>query len=399
MVARTCTGSIRRDASAGSLRSVPAPSPRFRPGLRRPGAGRARARAARRRATGRGSPSRWPSARSVVLLVLDGLGWDALEHASGCVARAGRALDGRADHHRRSRRPPPRRSRRSRPACAPSQHGLVGFRIRVDGRGAERARRGRRTAGARPTRRSCSGTRRSAAATVPVVTKSEFHRTGFTEAHLRGGRFHGWRTRCRRSSSTAVASSPTGEPFVYAYYPGVDEVAHAARARTTASTKRSCTFADRLVGDLLDALARARGAPRHRGPRPGAPRRRTRGSRSVRSRSSSSSLRRRRAVPLPLRATGCGRRAARRRHARRTAAHAWVCSRDELVDDGLARARRPAAPVRRRIGDVVLAAVDERRVHRPHVPARAAAAVRARVAHAGRDVGPTRRRPGDRRSR
>ena len=46
---------------------------------------------------------------------------------------------------------------------------------------------------------------------VPVVTKADFERTAFTEAHLRGGRLVGWRARVepgdhRRASCCAPAS-------------------------------------------------------------------------------------------------------------------------------------------------------------------------------------------------
>ena len=60
---------------------------------------------------------------------------------------------------------------------------------------------------------------------VPAVVRGEFLRTGFTAAVLRGARLHGWRV-----TSTMVVEIDrllaAGEPFVYAYYDGVDRVAH-----------------------------------------------------------------------------------------------------------------------------------------------------------------------------
>jgi hypothetical protein len=88
--------------------------------------------------------------------------------------------------------------------------------------------------------------------TVPVVTKAMFRTTGFTAAHMRDADFHGWQT-----TSVLVeevrALVDRGAPFVYAYYAGVDEVAH-AHGLETAFYPAELTAADRLVGDLLDAL-------------------------------------------------------------------------------------------------------------------------------------------------
>jgi hypothetical protein len=85
-----------------------------------------------------------------------------------------------------------------------------------------------------------------------VVTRAEFRTSGFTNAHLRGGRFVGWRTtatlveHCRRLVEA-------GERLVYAYYPGVDTVAHEFGLRDGffASELQSV---DALVATLLDAM-------------------------------------------------------------------------------------------------------------------------------------------------
>src|SRR5262249_24135123 len=69
---------------------------------------------------------------------------------------------------------------------------------------------------------------------------------------LRDTEFHGWQT-------TAVlvehvrALVAGGAPFVYAYYPGVDEVAH-AHGLLGAYYPAELAAADALVGALLDAL-------------------------------------------------------------------------------------------------------------------------------------------------
>ena len=87
---------------------------------------------------------------------------------------------------------------------------------------------------------------------VPVVTKAMFRTTGFTAAHMRGAEFHGWQT-----TSVLVEHVRSlvadGAPFVYAYYSGVDEVAHAYGLETQ-YYPAELAAADRLVGALLDAL-------------------------------------------------------------------------------------------------------------------------------------------------
>ena len=73
-----------------------------------------------------------------------------------------------------------------------------------------------------------------------------------TRAHLEGAPFHGWSTvavlveQCR-------AQAEAGAPLVYAYYPGVDTVAHEFGLHDD-RYRAELGFADRLVGWLLDAL-------------------------------------------------------------------------------------------------------------------------------------------------
>jgi hypothetical protein len=84
------------------------------------------------------------------------------------------------------------------------------------------------------------------------VTRAEFRSSGFTKAHLRGGRFVGWHTtatlveHCRRLVES-------GEPLVYAYYPGVDTVAHEFGLRNEFFA-RELESVDGLVESLRDAL-------------------------------------------------------------------------------------------------------------------------------------------------
>ncbi len=229
---------------------------------------------------------------------------------------------------------------------------------------------------------------------IPVVTKSEFRKTGFTEAHLRGGRLEGWRAvsslveQCRR---LVVA----GEPFVYAYYPGIDEVAH-AHGLEDGFFDAEVRFVDRLVGDLLAVLpadtallVTADHGQVHLTPE--------------------SWLDLGELAEVVDVCSGDGR--FRYLHACRGAAEelvagararfgscAWVRSRDELLADGWLGPEPPTV-VRRRLGDVVLAARDAVAFVDPDATTRDQAPLGPRLADRGGDGGPAPGRTGDRAAR
>jgi predicted AlkP superfamily pyrophosphatase or phosphodiesterase len=135
---------------------------------------------------------------------------------------------------------------------APIQHGLLGFRMRVDG-AVLNVLRWTVDRGAAPDPTRVAPRPPFLGRTVPVVTRSEFRTSGFTAAHLRDVPFVGWSTpsmlveRCRELADA-------GHAVVYAYYPGVDAVAHeyGIEGRDLVA---ELGFADRLVGALRDALA------------------------------------------------------------------------------------------------------------------------------------------------
>ena len=155
-----------------------------------------------------------------------------------------------------------------------------GFRILVDGAGAQRpVVAGRRNGSRAPDPFSVQRHPPFLGPPVPVVTKSEFRNSGFTEAHLARHALLRLRARRRAWSSTCGCSSPTGERFVYAYYAGVDSVAH-AHGLHDGFYPAELAAADRLVGDVLDVLPPDARAARHDRSRPGARRARVAGSRS-----------------------------------------------------------------------------------------------------------------------
>lgn len=87
----------------------------------------------------------------------------------------------------------------------------------------------------------------------PTVTRSEFAGSGFTRAHLRGARAHGYRV-----LSTAFVELrrllEAGESFVYAYYEGLDKVAH--EYGLGEYYEAELTAVDELVGRICELLPR-----------------------------------------------------------------------------------------------------------------------------------------------
>jgi len=194
-------------------------------------------------------------ARQVVLLVLDGLGWQQLqvrmELAPVMTSLSGGAITSVAPTTTAV-------ALTSLVAGAPpAEHGVVGYRLVVDGPTGPEVMNVLKW-------RTPSGDARPfvdplafqtgvpfAGRPVPVVSKAAFAGTGFTDAHQHGARQVGW----FEPSSLAVDAAAliaTGEPFVYAYYDGIDRTAHIYGF--DAHFDAEVAAADRMVGDLLAAL-------------------------------------------------------------------------------------------------------------------------------------------------
>ena len=205
---------------------------------------------------GRADPPPWlpevvADAPQVVLLALDGLGWDQLEDrrhlAPTLTSMAGGPISTVA--------PSTTATALSSLALgsAPGEHGVVGYRINVRGDVLNVLRWQTPAGDARSVippndfqaRPAFLGRR------PPVVTRAEFAGTGFSGAHLAGVRLHGYRV-----VSTLVTEVRnlvrSGEPFVYAYYDGVDKVAHEYGLADHYDAELAAT--DRLVADLAGAL-------------------------------------------------------------------------------------------------------------------------------------------------
>jgi len=287
----------------------------------------------------------------VVLLVLDGLGWSALEAHRSLLPNLGRLEGGPITTVAPSTTASALTSLAT--GLAPADHGIVGYRMRVEG-AVLNVLRWTTDDGAGPDPFVVQRHDAFLGRPVPVVTRGEFRTTRFTEAHLRGARFVGW------STTSALVQLVrrlvvAGERVVYAYYPGVDSVAHEFGLHDE-FFRAELIAADRLVGELVDALppdttllVTADHGQVHIGHEGWI------GLDAL--------------APLVDAYGGDGR--FRYLYARRGAGaellaaardevghQAWVLSRDELFDGGWLGPGEVRPAVRRRVGDVILAARD-----------------------------------------
>jgi hypothetical protein len=135
----------------------------------------------------------------------------------------------------------------------PGEHGLIGYRIDMGGTVMNTLRWGDDTGDLRhqfPPRQvqSCPP---FLGASVPVVSRAELEGSGFTQAHLAGVKPRGWRA----ASSIAITIKQCideGETFVYAYYDGVDKIAH--ERGFGAYYDAELRHADALVAEIIDIL-------------------------------------------------------------------------------------------------------------------------------------------------
>jgi arylsulfatase A-like enzyme len=197
-------------------------------------------------------------ARQVVLLVLDGLGWEQLRTRPTLTPTLAGA---------HGIETPITSVAPTTTACAltsittgrpPSQHGLLGYRLAFGseilnvlrwstGNGTSIDARRRIPAKRFQPNPVFPGSRGA----VPVVSKDGFGGTGFTAAHLGDSPLHGYKV----ASSLPVEVGRLlrdDEPFVYAYYDGIDRIAHANGMGDHYDAELRAV--DQLVGDLVDEL-------------------------------------------------------------------------------------------------------------------------------------------------
>jgi predicted AlkP superfamily pyrophosphatase or phosphodiesterase len=194
-------------------------------------------------------------AEQVVLLILDGLGSEQLNDRAGMAPVLTSGVGG-----------PITSVAPSTTACAltslatgrtPAEHGVVGYRVAhgdkvmnilqwtvdgVDVRMQEPA----------PAFQPCPAFP-GAPGPVPVVTRHDFGPTGFTAAYLGNAELHRWHTPAGLVTGVRKLVA-AGHRFVWAYYEGIDKVAHARGLGEYYDDELVAT--DRLVADVLGALPR-----------------------------------------------------------------------------------------------------------------------------------------------
>jgi hypothetical protein len=206
---------------------------------------------------GRDEPPTWlpepaRAVTQVVLLVLDGLGWEQLLDRPH-LAPTMRELDGGPIT---SVVPTTTATALTSitTGLVPADHGVVGYRVHVGEGEVMNVLRWRTEAGdartkVRPTVFQPSPA--FAGRRVPVVTRAEFVSTGFTAAHLAGSPIRGWRMPSTLPVEVARLLAE-GERLVYAYYDGIDKVAHEWGLH--AHYEAEVAAADHLVAEVLAVL-------------------------------------------------------------------------------------------------------------------------------------------------
>lgn len=190
-------------------------------------------------------------AEQVVLLVLDGLGWDQLQ-ARAHLAPTLASMVGGPIH---SVCPTTTSTALTSitTGLPPGEHGVVGYRIAID---SDVLNVLRWTFDGRDAREQIPPAKLQTNDTFcsqhpAIVTRTDFRTSGFTEAHLDRTRFHGYRV-----LSTMVVEIrqllSANEPFVYAYYEGLDKVSH--EYGLDAHYDAELAALDALVANLLALL-------------------------------------------------------------------------------------------------------------------------------------------------
>ena len=198
-------------------------------------------------------PSCVADADQVLFLVLDGLGWlqlqDRLTSAPVLAAMQGGAISTVAPSTTSTA------MTSITTGLTPGEHGVIGYRVGVDGQVLNVLRW---AVGGRDSRSSIPPDKLQPTSAFlghrpAIVTRADFRTSGFTAAHLDGVRFNGYRV----TSSLIVEARRllrAGEPFVYAYYEGIDKVAH--EYGLAEHYEAELRDVDRLVGELAAVLPR-----------------------------------------------------------------------------------------------------------------------------------------------
>lgn len=192
------------------------------------------------------------AADQVVLLLIDGLGWIQLQDRLHLATTLGAMVGGPITTVAPSTTATALTSLTT--GMTPAEHGVVGYRLRLGSAQVLNVLRWSTPSGDARRFAPPSSLQRQApfcGLSPPVVTRADFERSGFSAAHLAGSEFVGWQT----PSGIPVQVRRLlgeGERLVYAYYPGLDTVAHAHGFGDLYDAE--LVAVDRLVAELIDAL-------------------------------------------------------------------------------------------------------------------------------------------------
>lgn len=207
----------------------------------------------------RGSKSARPSwfpapareAEQLVLLVVDGLGWEQLCERRDVAPVLSSMVGGPITTVAPTTTSTALTSITT--GLTPAEHGIVGYRVDLGGEIVNMLRwwGPRGDVRQRIPPRHLQPHRAFLGESVPVVSRVDLEGSAFTEAHLHGVRRHGWRVPSNLVVEV-VRLVRAGESFVYAYYDGLDKVAHEYGFGDHYDAE--LLSIDRLVGDIVDAL-------------------------------------------------------------------------------------------------------------------------------------------------
>lgn len=195
-------------------------------------------------------PAMAREAEKIVLLLLDGLGWADYERFGDRLPTLSNLDASRITSVVPSSTASALTSVTT--GLAPSQHGLVGYRMRVGPDLLNVLGWFFPAGGEPPDPETLQPAPGFLGRQIKVVTRSQFVKSGFSLAHMRGSRMIGWRTtstlieHCRRLARS-------NDPLVYVYYDGIDMVAHQYGLKNE-FFERELIAADRLTSEVLDVM-------------------------------------------------------------------------------------------------------------------------------------------------
>ncbi len=190
-------------------------------------------------------------AAQVVVLVVDGLGWLQLRQHEALLPTLVNMTGGPITTVAPTTTATALTSIAT--GMTPGEHGIIGYRVDFRGSVVNMLRWSSDKGDYRRTLppREVQPVPAFLGTAVPVVSKAELEHSAFSEAHLSGARNVGWRA----PSSIAVEVGmqlAAGEPLVYAYYDGLDKIAHERGFGPFYDAELRAV--DRLVGDVREVL-------------------------------------------------------------------------------------------------------------------------------------------------